>query len=267
MTEHFNEAAARRGQGPWIGQRGWLQHRRGQARRMMVAGTMSVTGRMQRVSLVSDDLDDFRWSPGQDMVLELPLASGETARRHYTIRHYDEAEQRIDIDIVLHGAGASAPSASRQWLDRVRIGDKLIAVGPRGHTRLAGDVTRHLFVGDESCIPAIAAMAEHLHPAVRAQALIEVVDEADIQPLNSQADLTVAWLYRKAAPAGSADLLLEAVKGLRVDAGATQAYVIGETGQVRAVRQHLIAAGMPKARITAEGYWRPGRIGGHDHVF
>jgi len=262
MAERFNETASRGLHAPWIGQRGWLQHRRGQARRMMVAGTMTVTERMRRVSLVSDDMDDFRWSPGQDMVLELPLASGGTARRHYTIRHYDEAEQRIDIDIVLHGAGASA-----QWLDQVRTGDKLIAVGPRGHTRLAGDVTRHLFVGDETCIPAIAAMAEALHPAVRAQALIEVVDEADIQPLQSQADVTVAWLYRQAAPAGSTRLLLEAVEGLRVDPATTQAYVIGETSQVRAVRQHLIAAGLPKGRITAEGYWRPGRVGGHDHVF
>jgi NADPH-dependent ferric siderophore reductase len=262
MTEHFNENGARRGHDPWIGQRGWLQHRRGQARRMMVAGISSVTDRMRRVSLVSDDLEDFRWSPGQDMVLELPLTTGEAARRHYTIRHYDEAEQRIDVDMVLHGDGASS-----QWLDRVRTGDKLIAVGPRGHTKLAGDVTRHLFIGDETCIPAIAAMAEHLHPSVRAQALIEVVDEADIQPLHSQADLTLAWLYRKAAPAGSTRLLLDAVQGLQIDRASTQAYVIGETSQVRAVRQHLIAAGLPKGRITAEGYWRPGRVGGHDHVF
>jgi len=262
MTEHYNEGGASRGRGPWIGQRGWLQHRRGQARRMVVAGTTEVTERMLRVSLVSDDLEDFRWSPGQDMVLELPLASGETARRHYTIRNYDEAEQRVDVDVVLHGAGASA-----QWLEQVRIGDKLIAVGPRGHTRLAGDVTRHLFIGDETCIPAIAAMSEHLHPSVRAQALIEVVDEADIQPLSSQADLTIAWLYRQGAAPGDSRLLLDAVKGLQIDRTTTQAYVIGETSQVRAVRQHLIAAGLPKARITAEGYWRPGRVGGHDHVF
>ncbi len=266
MTERYKETAASDHR-PWIGQRGWLKQRRGQARRMMVAGTSDVTGRMRRISLVSDDLDDFRWSPGQDMVLELPLASGETAPRHYTIRHYDEAEQRIDIDMVLHGAGASA-----QWLERVRIGDRLIAVGPRGHTQLAGDATRHLFVGDETGVAAIAAMAEALHPAVRAMALIEVEDEADIQPLRSPADLTVAWLYRQGAPAGSSRLLLDAVDGLNIDlastqASSTQAYIIGETSQVRAVRHHLIAAGLPKGRITAEGYWRPGRVGGHDHVF
>ena len=260
MTQSFENSHDR--PLPWIGQRGWLQRRRGQARRMMVAGTATVTDRMRRVSLVSEDMQDFHWSPGQDMVLELPLASGEIARRHYTIRHYDEAEQRIDIDIALHGAGASA-----QWLEQVRIGDRLIAVGPRGHTRVAPDAAVHLFIGDETCIPAIAAMAEALSPSVRAQAMIEVADEADVQSLRSDADFTVGWLYRDGVPAGVRHPLLDTVEGLNIDPAKTQAYVIGETGQVRAVRHHLLARGLPKARILAEGYWRPGRVGGHDHVF
>ena len=35
---------------------------------------------------------------------------------------------------------------------------------------------------------------------------------------------------------------------------------------MRAQRQGLIARGLPKTQIAAEGYWRPGRVGGHDHV-
>jgi hypothetical protein len=35
---------------------------------------------------------------------------------------------------------------------------------------------------------------------------------------------------------------------------------------VRAQRQGLLARGLTKDRIAAEGYWRPGRVGGHDHV-
>ena len=29
---------------------------------------------------------------------------------------------------------------------------------------------------------------------------------------------------------------------------------------------HVYESGMAKDQISAEGYWRPGRIGGHDHV-
>ena len=49
-------------------------------------------------------------------------------------------------------------------------------------------------------------------------------------------------------------------------AGEGFAILISETSKVRAQRQHLLARGMPKDRIAAEGYWRPGRQGGHDHV-
>ena len=260
MTERTHETGGS-ARLPWIGQRGWLQRRRGQARRMMVAGTEMVTARMRRVSLVSDDLENFDWSPGQDMVLELPLADGEIVRRHYTIRHFDEAEQRIDVDFVLHGDGASA-----QWLGRVQIGDKIIAMGPRGHVQLARGPAFHLFLGDETCIPAIAAMTKALKAPARAMALIEVADEADVQPLASEADLTLGWFYRYGVPAGSTHLLMGAVEGIKFDPAATQAYVIGETSQVRALRHHLLERGLPKSNIAAEGYWRPGRVGGHDHV-
>ena len=260
MTEHSQDAG-RLYHLPWVGERNWLRRRRGVVRRMAVVGQAPVTERMTRVSLVSEDREDFHWIPGQDMVLELPLPGGETARRHYTIRHFDEAEQRIDIDFVLHGDGASA-----RWLDRVRIGDRLIATGPRGHVTAAPGVDIHLFLGDETCIPAIAAMAAGLRPSARALALIEVRDEADEQPLASPADLTLGWLYRRDAPAGSVHLLLKAAQGLTFNPLAAHAYVIGEASQVRAVRHHLIDRGLPKTRISAEGYWRPGRIGGHDHV-
>jgi NADPH-dependent ferric siderophore reductase len=44
------------------------------------------------------------------------------------------------------------------------------------------------------------------------------------------------------------------------------AYTLGETGLVRTLRQGLVARGLAKSQIFAEGYWRPGRVGGHDHV-
>ena len=48
--------------------------------------------------------------------------------------------------------------------------------------------------------------------------------------------------------------------------GRGHAIIIGETSNVRAQRQHLLAQGLGKDQIYAEGYWRPGRIGGHDHI-
>ena len=42
--------------------------------------------------------------------------------------------------------------------------------------------------------------------------------------------------------------------------------MLGETSTIRRQRHDLIARGMGKEQIFGEGYWRPGRVGGHDHL-
>ncbi len=56
------------------------------------------------------------------------------------------------------------------------------------------------------------------------------------------------------------------VQDFSLPPGKGHAYIIGETSNVRRQRHALIARGLPRNQISSEGYWRPGRIGGHDHV-
>ena len=60
--------------------------------------------------------------------------------------------------------------------------------------------------------------------------------------------------------------LIEAIVNFEPPPGVGHVYLLGETSTVRAQRQNLVARGFPKDHIFAEGYWRPDRIGGHDHV-
>jgi NADPH-dependent ferric siderophore reductase len=214
--------------------------------------------RMIRVSLFGNDLDEFEWKRGQDVVLELPRADGSFSRRHYTVRHHDA--KTMDIDFVLHGDGASS-----EWLNGLKTGDEVIAVGPRGHTYVR-EADWHLFCGDETCIPGIFAMLEGLSASDKAFAFLEVDSESDILPHESKADVKIQWLFRRGRKAGPSEIMLDALHGFELPQGYGFAYLIGETSNVRGLRHHLLARGMPKDRIAAEGYWRPGRIGGHDHV-
>jgi NADPH-dependent ferric siderophore reductase len=213
---------------------------------------------MMRVSFFGADLDELEWKRGQDVVLELPRADGAIARRHYTIR--DHAEKKMDIDFVLHGAGASA-----EWLNGLDAASEVTVVGPRGHT-YAREADWHLFSGDETCIPAIFAMLESLSASDKAIAFLEVDGQADVLPVTSKADVKINWLFRRGTKPGPGTIMLDALKAFDFPQGYGFAYVIGETSNVRGLRHHLLARGMPKDRIVAEGYWRPGRIGGHDHV-
>jgi NADPH-dependent ferric siderophore reductase len=54
-----------------------------------------------------------------------------------------------------------------------------------------------LLTGDESALPAIARIAAEVPPDTRMQAIIEVLDETEEQPLPSSGSLEVRWLHRK----------------------------------------------------------------------
>jgi NADPH-dependent ferric siderophore reductase len=105
-------------------------------------------------------------------------------------------------------------------------------------------------------------MIEGLPMNAKAFAFIEVDSEADVLPLA--VDAKIVWLFRRGA--GPGRIMLDAIENFAPPKGEGFAYVIGETGNVRAVRHRLIERGIPRERIAADGYWRPGRIGGHDHV-
>jgi|SRR6185312_1140546 len=222
--------------------------------RLTLGAAEQITPRMRRLHFTAPDLADMRWAAGQDLVLNLP----EAPRRHYTIRSKDA--RSLAIDFVLHGHGAAAG-----WAEQAAPGERIEALGPRGRTRLAEGADWHLFVGDETCIPGIFAMLEALPAGARAHALLEVESADERQAVDTAAGLELAWIER-GGPAQPNTLLLERLKRFRPPAGRGHAYIIGETSGVRAERHFLLEQGWPKERITAEGYWRPGRLGGHDHV-
>jgi len=237
---------------------GLYLHRKGRrVWRMTVVAKTALTPRMTRVVFSVPDVNELDWKRGQDLVLELPTGAGVT-RRHYTIRDIDVAKRTLAIDFVRHGHGASA-----EWLDNAAEGSAIDAIGPRGHTYLR-PADWHLFVGDETAFPGILAMLEGLPAGERATAYIEIADDAE--RAYAPTDARIVWLSRNGAPPGPGRILSDAVEAFALPPGRGHAYVIGETSNVRAIRQRLVARGMGKDQIAAEGYWRPGRIGGHDHV-
>lgn len=225
---------------------------------LTVTAKEQISPRMVRVKFSGSDLNELNWIRGQDVVLELPRADGSLSRRHYTIRNHDPEARMLAIDFVLHGEGASG-----RWLESLQPGDTVDAVGPRGHTYLR-DADWHLFCGDETCLPGIAAMIEGLPRGTRAVAFIEVDSEADAVPPD--ADAVITWLFRNGKAPGPSTLLFNAIEGFALPEGGGFAYIIGETSNVRAIRHRLIERGLSRERIASEGYWRPGRIGGHDHI-
>jgi NADPH-dependent ferric siderophore reductase len=226
-----------------------------------------LTPRMRRIELTGADLGDFKPNAGQELIVLIPASANETLRRHYTIRRYDAESRLIDIDVFLHGM-----SPGNRWAHGVRVGDRVEVNGPRGRIRADETADWHLFGGDETSIPAIASICKSLRAADQAYAFIQIGDPSEIQPIDSPAHLQVQWIMRNTANGlSNADShasgeLRESIAKFSLPPGRGHAYLTGETQTARAVRNDLFARGLDRSQVSAEGYWRLGRIGSHDHI-
>lgn len=227
-----------------------------------------VTPRLARVTVGGDELADFThqgtdshvklyfYDSGAELPRPLTLEAARTLfstyrprMRSYTVRRHDEAAREIDIDFVLHGEH-EGPAAG--WARHAQPGDELILVGPSPAYRPDPEAGCHLLAGDETALPAIAAILAELPAGARALVNVEVADEAERQDLHSAADLRVEWIQRGTRP------LAEAVRTAELPAG-VHAWVAGERESVREIRGYLLdELGLPRRQVRPTSYWRRG---------
>lgn len=235
--------------------------------RAPVLRTARITPRMARITVGHESLTTFPGGGGDQHVVlyfyepgvELPatLAAARTrlgqvrpAMRSYTVRRFDRDAGELDLDFVLHGTGPAAT-----WAEHARPGDDLILVGPSPAYLPDPDVPRHVLVGDESALPAVAAMLAEVPGAT---AVLEVADAAEEQDLPGD----VRWLHRDDTPPGTPDLLLAALRSAGPFDLDTAVWAAGERTVMHAVRAYLLdECQMDRRQVRTTMYWRHGQAG------
>ena len=234
-----------------------------------VAGAVDLTPRMRRVTLGGDGLRSLigQLHPADAVKLYLPatgqaaphtrlsdFSSGRKAYhiRPYTIRSFRSAAPELDIDVLLHG-----DSRGSVWARSVQPGDAVGLIGPRHDYHGAHGADWQVLAGDESALPAIAAILEQLPAQARATALIEVDDEAGEVPVELGANAEIRWLHRRGAPAKDSTLLEAALRGLNLPDGRGYCWVAGNSAVVHRIR-HLLHHDwrLAKDQMFTMGYWR-----------
>jgi len=211
---------------------------------------------VRRVRLTGPGLENMAPQPGQDVM----LAVSPTARRRYSIRAYDAGGPWIDLDFVLHGDGPAVT-----WATSAQPGDSISVIGPRGKVMVDPEAEWHLFVGDDTFVPASFMMVEALPPGRRAIVVLEVDEDADHQILETAAELDgPRWVHRAGSAQGEAGLLVAALEGLELPPGPGHAYLAGELRVVSALRSVLLDKGMAAEAISPKPYWRLG-VANQDH--
>lgn len=248
-------------------------------RTLTVVQVTELTPRMARVRFTGPDLADFVTVAAEDHVKlffdadesgepRLPTVSAddrwetghELTYRDYTVRAFDPDTLALDIDFVLHDHGVAG-----SWAARAQPGDRIGALGPRGSFHVKDVFDWYLLAVDETALPAAARWLESLRPEATAHVFVEVEGAADELALTSAADVTVTWLHRAGRPAGSTDLLEQAVRGFARPDGRGFTWVAGETLSIKPLRRYLKRdLGLDRDDFDVDGYWRRG-LANHDH--
>jgi len=173
--------------------------------------------------------------------------------RAYTVRAWDPDRAELTIDFVVHGdEGIAGP-----WAAQATPGQQIALMGPGGGYAPDASADWHLFVGDASALPAIAASLARVPEGAKALVFAEVEDPAEELRLETPGDLQTIWVHRRGT--GRSEALVAAVEQADFPSGRVHAFVHGDAGFVRQVRRHLRAdRGIAAASMSVSGYWRRG---------
>ncbi|MFI0468469.1 siderophore-interacting protein [Saccharopolyspora sp. 5N102] len=249
---------------------------RSRYRLLDVRSTERITPRMVRVTLGGSELSDFV-SNGSDQRIKLclpqpgqPMPLGRTRaevfalpreqqprQRTYTVRWFDPQRQELAIDFVVHdhdGPGST-------WATQAAPGEQIVTVGPSPAYRPQPDADPLVLVGDETALPAIAAILEELPAEARVQVFAEVADAAEEQSLGSAADVTWHWLHRDGVPAADSTLLVDALRSAELGPD-PHVWIGAEADVVHQFREHCQRElGLDRRRLYALAYWRRNAAG------
>ncbi len=180
--------------------------------------------------------------------------------RSYTVREQRrdaDGTTEVDIDFAVHEDGGPAC----RWAEQAAPGHQVMVLGPAVadntsvRCRPPEDTDWVLIWGDETALPAVAAILEWLPAGMRTRVWLEVPHAGDRLDLRTAADAEITWLVRDE----NAPSAVEAVAAAELPEGAGYAWIAGESGSVKALRRHLVGErGMDRRRVTFIGYWRRG---------
>jgi NADPH-dependent ferric siderophore reductase len=172
--------------------------------------------------------------------------------RTYTVRSFDPDRRSLAIDFVVHGSdGVAAP-----WAATADPGETLTLSGAGGAYAPDPADDWHLFVGDESAVPAISSALEALPANARGIAYLEV--HGDAPDIPAPAGVRVVRLHRE-APGRTPGLLADAITGGDWLPGRVGVFAHGERESMKAVRAALKERDLGCGRRSLSGYWAHGR--------
>lgn len=239
---------------------------------LRVRNTVRLTPRMRRIVFEGDNLERFDrpdqlhcrliFQPRDVASLEWPALDSrghivwpnqrKLDTRVYTIRAIDVERGEITIDFALH----DNPGPATRWALEAIAGDVVGIVGPAAEG--PKDAEFFVLAGDETGLPGIARILEHLDGKARGVAFVEIHGPEEIQPLARPPGIELQWLDRRGAAAGTMALLVDSLRLVEWPSHPGSSFFWGgcEHKAFRAIHRMLRHdVGMPRDRQVLYSHW------------
>lgn len=241
-------------------------------RKLTVVRSELMAPGMQRVTLGGAELADFT-SPGPADHIKISVpGGGEPAVRDYTpleFRADGPKGPELDIDFFLHGVGShgavshgGGPAAN--WAANASPGDEVEIAGPRGSLMPPTDADELLLVADESALPVAARWLQWAGDQTSVTAYFSIEDPSIATYLaeHEVAGRRLSWLTGRDRDGRLAGILRDSHIG-----EGTFIFLAGEANSLVPMRRYLRRElGLPKAQVSAHGYWKRGVIALDHHA-
>ncbi|XPF93229.1 siderophore-interacting protein [Colwellia sp. RE-S-Sl-9] len=236
-------------------------------RMTQVLSVCDLSPHMKRIVLTGDDLSDFPEKKEGGHVKAIfpnPASSDQKPKlgmyfgfkkwmRSYTIRSFDKKNLELTIDFAVNDHEGLASN----WALQAKVGDYLGIAGPGEpkHTDLVID--NHLFLGDITALPAIAATIEKLSDTASGHAYIQVPNKEDIQSLKTPEGIEVHWLV---TPNKLTDDFLSSLESRGNNLNNTAIFIAAEASVTKQLKGHLNDnCDYDKSKLYASAYWNQKR--------
>lgn len=227
---------------------------RSEPRQLVVIAKRQVTPNMLRVTLGGPGMAAFPEDQASAYIkLRVPdTSAGREVVRTYTVRSHRTDE--IDVDFALHEDCGPATL----WALNAQAGDSILAGGPGPRKLVHPEADWYLLVGDMTAVPAISGNLELLPDTAIGTAVIEVMDEADVQDLRKPTHLTIEWVINPRSGHDSAPLI-ERVKSVEWIEGQPSVWAACEFASMRQLREYFrTERGLGTGHLYISSYWKAG---------
>ncbi|MGM8897773.1 MULTISPECIES: siderophore-interacting protein [unclassified Psychrobacter] len=225
-------------------------------RLLEVKGIANTTPNMRRITLGGEGMQGFP-ADQESSYIKLMFA-GEVGQkpimRTYTI--IQQRADKIDVDFVLHGLnhkGAEGPAS--HWAKTVQVGDTIMIGGPGPKKLINHEADWFLLAGDMTALPAITVNLAQLPKDATGYAVIEVLSEDDIQPLQKPENITIHWVINPVTT-DSHYPLLDKINTLDWLDGEVAVWTACEFNSMRALRRYFKEKSVNKAYFYISSYWK-----------